>query len=116
MILSEWVCSGDPWSPFSFCQVDLEEERLKKRAAALTLKQKTILYSLRVAMWCLAFLFIIGAFFSIFRATVFSQVNEAKVKNIMQLWSLVWKSWVTFFPPLLQTGKEWAGRDLGFDF
>lgn len=70
-----------PWSPFSFCQVDLEEESLKKRAAALTLKQKIALYSLRVAMSFLAFALIIGAFYGIFEATIFSQVNDVKVKR-----------------------------------
>lgn len=63
--------------------MDLEEERLKKKAAALTLGQKILLYSLRVVMCFLAFGFIIGAFYGIFRATVFSQV-------MMHVWSLVW--------------------------
>nr|XP_046256124.1 transmembrane channel-like protein 7 [Scatophagus argus] len=54
-------------------QVDLEEERIKKKAAALTLKQKIIQYSLRVCMGLLAFGLIIAAFYGIFRATTFSQ-------------------------------------------
>lgn len=74
------LLSVDTWSPFSFCQVDLEEERLKKRAAALTSRQKIILYSLRVLMCFLAFGLIIAAFYGIFRTTIFSQVNDVKVE------------------------------------
>ncbi|KAE8288884.1 Transmembrane channel-like protein 7 [Larimichthys crocea] len=57
-------------------QVDLEEERIKKRAAALTLKQKIFLYSLRVGMALFAFGLIIAAFYGIFLATIFSQANS----------------------------------------
>ncbi|TKS82153.1 Transmembrane channel-like protein 7 [Collichthys lucidus] len=57
-------------------QVDLEEERIKKRAAALTLRQKILLYSLRVGMALIAFGLIIAAFYCIFLATVFSQANS----------------------------------------
>ena len=62
----------------SLSQVDLEEESLKKRAAALTTKQKVILYSLRVLMSLVSFGLIIGAFYAIFLATEFSQVNDVK--------------------------------------
>ncbi|XP_073341654.1 transmembrane channel-like protein 7 [Pagrus major] len=65
-------------------QVDLEEESLKKRAAALTTKQKVILYSLRVFMSLLSFGFIIGAFYGIFLATEFSQKNSG-VQGILGL-------------------------------
>ncbi|XP_041797877.1 transmembrane channel-like protein 7 [Chelmon rostratus] len=54
-------------------QVDLEEESLKKRTAALTLKQKIIFYSLRVFMCLVAFGLIIGALYGISAATAFSQ-------------------------------------------
>ncbi|XP_067457432.1 transmembrane channel-like protein 7 [Thunnus thynnus] len=54
-------------------QVDLEEERIKKRAAALTLGRKIVLYSLRVFMALVAFGLIIAAFFGIFFATTYSQ-------------------------------------------
>ncbi|XP_039973093.1 transmembrane channel-like protein 7 [Xiphias gladius] len=54
-------------------QVDLEEESIKKRAAALTLCQKIVLYSLRVFMCFVAFALIIAAFYAIFVATNFSQ-------------------------------------------
>ncbi|XP_054636868.1 transmembrane channel-like protein 7 isoform X2 [Dunckerocampus dactyliophorus] len=54
-------------------QVDLEEEMMKKRAAALTLCQKVVLYSLRILMCVVAFGLIIAACAGIFQATVFSQ-------------------------------------------
>ncbi|XP_029959598.1 transmembrane channel-like protein 7 [Salarias fasciatus] len=57
-------------------QVDLEEEALKRRAAARTLKQRVLLYSLRVAMFFVALGLIIAAFVGIFEATNFSQENR----------------------------------------
>lgn len=98
------------------CQVDLEEESRKKRVAALTLCQKIVLYSLRVFMGLVSFGLIIAAFYGIFEATVFSQVNYVK----RQCWCrcglgserLGW----TFGSHLCQTEKYWEGRDPGFDF
>uniref|UniRef100_A0A8C3AN74 Transmembrane channel-like protein n=2 Tax=Cyclopterus lumpus TaxID=8103 RepID=A0A8C3AN74_CYCLU len=54
-------------------QVDLEEEIIKKKAAALTLCQKIVLYSLRVFMFFVSFGLIVAAFYGIFMATNFSQ-------------------------------------------
>ncbi|KAK1896179.1 Transmembrane channel-like protein 7 [Dissostichus eleginoides] len=59
-------------------QVDLEEESIKKRAAALTLSQKIVLYSLRVFMCFVSFGLIIAAFYGIFAATEFSQVKSGQ--------------------------------------
>ncbi|KAJ4930635.1 hypothetical protein JOQ06_024944 [Pogonophryne albipinna] len=59
-------------------QVDLEEESIKKRAAALTLSQKIVLYSLRVSMCFVSFGLIIAAFYGIFAATEFSQVKSGQ--------------------------------------
>ncbi|CAF97899.1 unnamed protein product, partial [Tetraodon nigroviridis] len=72
------LSSSGSWSRFlhvfvSSCQVDLEEERLKNQAAALTLKQKVFLYSLRVLLLFLALGLIAAALFGIFQATQFSQ-------------------------------------------
>lgn len=64
---------------FSFCQVDLEEERLNEKAATLTLCQKVLLYSLRVFMLILSLTFIGVALYCIILATNFSQVNDRKV-------------------------------------
>ncbi|XP_047196907.1 transmembrane channel-like protein 7 [Hippoglossus stenolepis] len=65
-------------------QVDLEEERLKKRAAALTLCQKVVLYSLRIFLHLVAFGLIIGAFYGISLAANFSQQN-IQVQGILGL-------------------------------
>uniref|UniRef100_A0A665VSW4 Transmembrane channel-like protein n=1 Tax=Echeneis naucrates TaxID=173247 RepID=A0A665VSW4_ECHNA len=59
-------------------QVDLEEESRKKQAAALSLSQKVVLYSLRIFMGLVAFGLIIGAFYGIFEATNFSQVSLSR--------------------------------------
>lgn len=63
----------------SFCQVDLEEQRLNEQAAALTLLQKIVLYSLRVLMFLLSLTLIGVALYCIILATNFSQVSAAKV-------------------------------------
>ncbi|CAL8290423.1 unnamed protein product [Merluccius merluccius] len=60
-------------------QVDLEEERIKNKAATLTLGQKIFLYSLRIFLSLVAFGLIIAAFFSIFAATNFSQGKTGEV-------------------------------------
>lgn len=77
-MLNEFL-SDDSLPLFSFCQVDLEEERLKEKAAALTLCQKVILYSLRVFMSFLSLAFIGATLYCIILATNFSQVNDRKV-------------------------------------
>ncbi|XP_068591166.1 transmembrane channel-like protein 7 [Cebidichthys violaceus] len=59
-------------------QVDLEEESIQKRAAALTLCQKIVLYSLRVFMCFVSFGLIIAAFYGIFMATNFSQTRSGE--------------------------------------
>ncbi|XP_029361088.1 transmembrane channel-like protein 7 [Echeneis naucrates] len=59
-------------------QVDLEEESRKKQAAALSLSQKVVLYSLRIFMGLVAFGLIIGAFYGIFEATNFSQQRSGE--------------------------------------
>lgn len=79
------LSSSGSWSRFlhvfvSSCQVDLEEERLKNQAAALTLKQKVFLYSLRVLLLFLALGLIAAALFGIFQATQFSQVNRGNAE------------------------------------
>lgn len=77
-MLNEFLSDDSP-PLFSFCQVDLEEERLKEKAAALTLFQKVILYSLRVFMFFLSLTLIGAALYGIISATNFSQVNDLKV-------------------------------------
>lgn len=62
----------------ALCQVDLEEERMKKRAASLDLLQKIVLYSLRVLLLLVSLAAIGAACYGIFIATEFSQVNDVK--------------------------------------
>nr|XP_020473241.1 transmembrane channel-like protein 4 [Monopterus albus] len=59
-------------------QVDLEEERIKKQAAALTSCQKVVLYSLRVLMFLISCGLIGAAFYCIFLATNFSQQRSGE--------------------------------------
>uniref|UniRef100_A0A3Q1FB59 Transmembrane channel-like protein n=1 Tax=Acanthochromis polyacanthus TaxID=80966 RepID=A0A3Q1FB59_9TELE len=54
-------------------KVDLEEERLKQQAAALTTTQRLLLYSLRVSMFFLALGFIAAALYGVAVATENSQ-------------------------------------------
>ncbi|KAG9334294.1 hypothetical protein JZ751_008276 [Albula glossodonta] len=56
--------------------VDLEEERIKLKAASLTLGQTVGLYSLRAFLNLIVLGLIIGAFVCIFLATQFSQTNR----------------------------------------
>lgn len=60
-------------------QVDLEEERIKSKAASLTLTQKIFLYLLRSFLSLVAFGLIIAAFYCIFKATVFSQSKSDEI-------------------------------------
>lgn len=59
----------------SFPQVDLEEERLKKKAASLTLGQTVSLYVLRVFLNIVVLILIGATFYGIAKATQFSQVS-----------------------------------------
>lgn len=59
-------------------QVDLEEERIKKKAASLTQVQKVCLYSMRLVLFLLALGFIVAAVAAIVFATNFSQTNSDK--------------------------------------
>ncbi|XP_048881656.1 transmembrane channel-like protein 7 isoform X2 [Brienomyrus brachyistius] len=54
-------------------QMDLEEERIRKVAASLTMAQTMGLYSLRAVLNLVVFGLIGGAFYAIFKATQFSQ-------------------------------------------
>uniref|UniRef100_A0A3B4E1W5 Transmembrane channel-like protein n=1 Tax=Pygocentrus nattereri TaxID=42514 RepID=A0A3B4E1W5_PYGNA len=56
-------------------QVDLEEERIKQKAASLTLTQTVGLYSFRIFLHLVVLAMIVGAFFGIAAATQFSQVS-----------------------------------------
>ncbi|XP_054903456.1 transmembrane channel-like protein 7 [Poeciliopsis prolifica] len=76
-------------------QVDLEEERLKKHAASLTLCNKVTLYSLRVLMFFVAVGLIVATCFAIACATDFSQSNS----NVQGFLGLVY----TYLPSIVIT-------------
>ncbi|NXL05086.1 TMC7 protein, partial [Mesembrinibis cayennensis] len=57
-------------------QTDLEEERLKRKIADRTMKEKLRIYSLRIFINIIVLAVLSGCFYSIYRATVFSQENS----------------------------------------
>ncbi|KAK2543991.1 transmembrane channel-like protein 7 [Columba livia] len=62
-------------------QTDLEEERLKQKIADRTMKEKLRIYSLRICINIIVIAVLSGCFYSIYRATVFSQENSNDVSN-----------------------------------
>ncbi|KFP84460.1 Transmembrane channel-like 7, partial [Acanthisitta chloris] len=63
-------------------QTDLEEERLKKKIAERTMKEKLRIYSLRVVINIVVIAILSGCFYSIYRATVFSQESSSDTSNM----------------------------------
>lgn len=61
--------------------MDLEEERLQQKAAALTLGQAIALYALRVFLNLVVLALIGGTFYGIAVVTQFSQVQNIKIQN-----------------------------------
>lgn len=59
-------------------QVDLEEERIKKKASSLTTGQKVCLYSTRILLLMLTLGFIAAAITGIAFATEYSQINSGR--------------------------------------
>ncbi|KAF1430450.1 Transmembrane channel-like protein 7, partial [Spheniscus magellanicus] len=57
-------------------QTDLEEERLKRKIADRTMKEKLRIYSLRIFINIIVIAVLSGCFYCIYRATVFSQENS----------------------------------------
>ncbi|NXD83165.1 TMC7 protein, partial [Halcyon senegalensis] len=57
-------------------QTDLEEERLKQKIADRTMKEKLRIYSLRIFINIIVIAVLSACFYSIYRATVFSQENS----------------------------------------
>ncbi|NXX89135.1 TMC7 protein, partial [Centropus bengalensis] len=57
-------------------QTDLEEERMKRKIADRTMKEKLRIYSLRIFINIIVIAVLSGCFYSIYRATVFSQENS----------------------------------------
>ncbi|KAM9556842.1 transmembrane channel-like protein 7 [Guaruba guarouba] len=63
-------------------QTDLEEERLKRKIADRTVKEKLRIYSLRIFINIIVIAVLSGCFYSIYRATVFSQENSNDISNM----------------------------------
>ncbi|XP_021266937.1 transmembrane channel-like protein 7 isoform X2 [Numida meleagris] len=63
-------------------QTDLEEERIKQKIAERTMKEKLRIYSLRIFVNIIVIAVLSGCFFSIYRATVFSQENSSSVNSV----------------------------------
>ncbi|NXY50302.1 TMC7 protein, partial [Ceuthmochares aereus] len=57
-------------------KTDLEEERMKQKIADRTMKEKLRIYSLRIFINIIVIAVLSGCFYSIYRATVFSQENS----------------------------------------
>ncbi|NXF29115.1 TMC7 protein, partial [Nyctibius bracteatus] len=62
-------------------QTDLEEERLKRKIADRTMKEKLRIYSLRIFINIIVIAVLSGCFYSIYRATVFSLENSIDISN-----------------------------------
>ncbi|NWH76233.1 TMC7 protein, partial [Piaya cayana] len=58
-------------------KTDLEEERMKQKIADRTMKEKLRIYSLRIFINIIVIAVLSGCFYSIYRATVFSQENSS---------------------------------------
>ncbi|NWV12454.1 TMC7 protein, partial [Ptilonorhynchus violaceus] len=62
-------------------QMDLQEEKLKRKIAERTMKEKLRIYSLRVFINIIVIAILSGCFYSIYRVTVFSQENSNDINN-----------------------------------
>ncbi|XP_072205775.1 transmembrane channel-like protein 7 isoform X1 [Excalfactoria chinensis] len=63
-------------------QTDLEEERLKQKIADRTMREKLRIYSLRIFINIIVIAVLSACFYSIYRATVFSQENSSNVNGV----------------------------------
>ncbi|KAG8145583.1 putative Transmembrane channel-like protein [Naja naja] len=63
-------------------KTDLQDERLRQRAADRSLKEKTRIYCLRIFLNCVVLAVLLACFYSIYRATVYSQERSLPENNI----------------------------------
>ncbi|XP_065540325.1 transmembrane channel-like protein 7 [Lathamus discolor] len=80
-------------------QTDLEEERLKRKIADRTVKEKLRIYSLRIFINIIVIAVLSGCFYSIYRATVFSQENSSDISNMNSQTNLL----VQYLPSIVIT-------------
>ncbi|XP_068555014.1 transmembrane channel-like protein 7 isoform X1 [Anas acuta] len=62
-------------------QTDLEEERIKQKIADRTMKEKLRIYSLRIFLNIIVLAVLLGCFYSIYKATAFSQEKSNNGSN-----------------------------------
>ncbi|CAM9518149.1 unnamed protein product [Bubo scandiacus] len=82
-------------------QTDLEEERLKRKIADRTMKEKLRIYSWRILINIIVIAVLSGCFYSIYRATVFSQEssNDFQPNLIVQYLPSIVITLVNFIAP-----------------
>ncbi|XP_071617642.1 transmembrane channel-like protein 7 isoform X1 [Heliangelus exortis] len=80
-------------------QTDLEEDRLRRKIADRTTKEKLRIYSLRILINIIAIAVLSGCFYSIYRATVFSQENSNVVSTMNSQTNLL----VQYLPSMVIT-------------
>uniref|UniRef100_A0A8B9T9W5 Transmembrane channel-like protein n=1 Tax=Anas platyrhynchos TaxID=8839 RepID=A0A8B9T9W5_ANAPL len=70
-------------------QTDLEEERIKRKIADRTMKEKLRIYSLRIFLNIIVLAVLLGCFYSIYKATAFSQEKSNTNLLVQYLPSMV---------------------------
>ncbi|XP_010001603.1 PREDICTED: transmembrane channel-like protein 7 [Chaetura pelagica] len=80
-------------------QTDLEEERLKRKIAERTTREKLRIYSLRIFINIIVIAVLSGCSYSIYKATVYSQENSNDVSNMNSQTNLL----VQYLPSIVIT-------------
>uniref|UniRef100_A0A8C3UTP8 Transmembrane channel-like protein n=1 Tax=Catharus ustulatus TaxID=91951 RepID=A0A8C3UTP8_CATUS len=83
-------------------QTDLQEEKLKRKIAERTTKEKQRIYSLRIFINIIVLAVLLGCFYSIYRVTVFSQENSSGADNDNSLVNL----FVQYLPSVVITAAN----------
>ncbi|NXQ39861.1 TMC7 protein, partial [Catharus fuscescens] len=83
-------------------QTDLQEEKLKRKIAERTTKEKQRIYSLRIFINIIVLAVLLGCFYSIYRVTVFSQENSSGADNENSLVNL----FVQYLPSVVITAAN----------
>lgn len=74
----------------NFClQTDLEEERLRQKVAERTAREKIRIYCLRIFLNCIVLAVLSACFYSIYRATVYSQENISNVSGMADFYKQI---------------------------
>ncbi|XP_062865692.1 transmembrane channel-like protein 7 [Trichomycterus rosablanca] len=81
-------------------KTDLEEERIRQKMAERSRKEKCRIYSLRVALNLFVMAVLVACFYSIYRATIFSQQAQAEVD---QQYNFIVKLMFEYLPSIVIT-------------